>query len=511
MAQENPPTYEISRSDLKIFTDKLIGVGSYGEVYEGRCRGQDVAVKLLKSNSPEDVASFQREIDIMSHMRHPHIVLFMGAITVSDQLQIVMELLESGLDEVLQSPHRQLTLLQCFQIAFECASGINWLHCMKPYPIIHRDIRCPNFLIDESLRVKVCDFGLSLWKTEDTIHLPLPEEIHSPAYLAPEIFKGNGFDEKCDVYSYGITLWEILTRHEAYSDQVQSYPHPRALLEAVCDPRDPLRPSLQILSSEIPCQLRQLMISCWDADLNQRPQFADILEELRETIDSFAILAPSAREFWEENFGKKTKVLWSHFQAPFVQHLRIPALKASLCACIQYLVSRGTDEVTMSHFGALMDYFGPLNKRHGDNHFYHAISQTVKQSWFFGNMGPTEAAARLLDAPVGSFLVRFSSSIRGNFVITVKLETEIVHLPIQHAPLGSSFQIDDRVYPSLETLIDQETERFHLNYPCPGSIFSLLMSSRHDTLSLSFSCSNILKHTPSPARKVKIKKTVDLT
>jgi len=288
---------------------KLVGVGSYGEVYEGRCRGLDVAIKISKSRSPEDDTAFQKEIDINSQLRHPNIVLFIGACcTPGTPMQLITELLDSNLEMLLSNRHRQLSLSQRLKLSFDCISGINWIHLVHPYPLIHRDIRCSNFLVDDSLRVKLCDFGLSVFKTGEPNTVKISaDDIHSPTYMAPEVFNGVNFDEKSDIYSFAIVFWEVLTRSEAYSDLTKVYPEPKQLLKAVCDTSNPLRPALSALSSGVTSSTKELLTSCWDPDPKRRPSAEDIIEEIRERIDSLAIMGPCAREFWEENFGKKNQ------------------------------------------------------------------------------------------------------------------------------------------------------------------------------------------------------------
>jgi len=358
---------------------------------------------------------------------------------------------------------------------------------------------------------------MSVFKTDQILRLEVTEDnIHSPSFLAPEMFKGESFDEKCDVYSFGITMWEIMMRSEVYADVKARYSNDRQLLEAVAHPTHPLRPSLTIPDmAQLPRSLSALMTECWHPNPKQRPSFSEtnshsgILSDLTDILDSVVILGSSAREFWEDNFGKKQKVLWSKFVLAFSQQLGFRGgFPAHFSAVLQYLLTKGEDEVSMSNFGELLDHFGPLNKRYGDKYFYDTLSGVAKKLWFFGRMGPVEAAARLLEAPAGTFLVRFSSGVRGNFTITTKrmskivvnsvawsgsgdpvqtnegaIDTDIIHLKVDHEPFTTKFSIFDRSYSSLDLLIEKEQEILGLIVPCPGSIFSLLMSGQ--------SCNNL--------------------
>ncbi|KAJ6868439.1 hypothetical protein NC651_033492 [Populus alba x Populus x berolinensis] len=150
----------------EISLGERIGLGSYGEVYRGDWHGTEVAVKrfLDQDITGESLAEFRSEVRIMKRVRHPNVVLFMGAVTRAPNLSIVTEFLPRGsLYRLLHRPNNQLDERRRLRMAFDAARGMNYLHNCTPM-IVHRDLKSPNLLVDKNWVVKVCDFGLSRMK-----------------------------------------------------------------------------------------------------------------------------------------------------------------------------------------------------------------------------------------------------------------------------------------------------------------------------------------------------------
>ncbi|XP_052621961.1 probable serine/threonine-protein kinase SIS8 isoform X2 [Lactuca sativa] len=155
---------EIAWEDITL--GERIGLGSYGEVYRGDWHGTEVAVKkfLDQEVTVESLEEFKSEVGIMKRVRHPNVVLFMGAITRAPHLSIVTEFLPRGsLYRLIHRPNNQLDIRRRLRIALDAARGMNYLHNCTPV-IVHRDLKSPNLLVDKNWVVKVCDFGLSRMK-----------------------------------------------------------------------------------------------------------------------------------------------------------------------------------------------------------------------------------------------------------------------------------------------------------------------------------------------------------
>ena len=147
----------------------------------------------------------------MESLRHPNIVMFMGACTKFPNLAIVLEYCSNkSLWSVLQNKSVPLSWEDRKRLSLEIARGMNYLHSSST-PIIHRDLKSLNILIDESFKAKIGDFGWTRLKGDR-----MTKKIGTFQWMAPEVITGDRYSEKADVFSYGIILWEIASREPPY-------------------------------------------------------------------------------------------------------------------------------------------------------------------------------------------------------------------------------------------------------------------------------------------------------
>jgi len=416
---------------------------------------------------------------LMSQINHPNIVLYMGACTIPGSLKIVTEMMESNLSTLLHDKDIKLPLLQKIKMARDCALGMSWLHGSNN-PIIHHDLKPSNCLIDKDYRIKISDFGLSIIKIKGSfVYSEFPKG--TAVYMAPEVYRGEEYDEKCDVYSFGIILWEIYTREEPYQDSRQSLS-----VEAFCDAvsNECLRPEIP---EECPVNIKTLILDCWESDPDARPSFTYIVERLNNIIIEEAIIDTTGRTFWTRSLNNKDKVPWSIFIREFSKFLGIERYETdrelvSLVACMEVLfvsLESGQQFVTIDHFGKMLDFFGPIRRGGSKNQFLPHLKSIISQNWFHGEINTKEADTRLYNKPPGAFLVRFSSSERGYFTISQREDNHaggLRHVRIKHPPLKDEFSVKDSIYPTLIELIELESNNLNLKEPCIGSSFSFLLS-----------------------------------
>mmetsp|Transcript_16243 Transcript_16243/g.45845 ORF Transcript_16243/g.45845 Transcript_16243/m.45845 type:complete len:598 (+) Transcript_16243:252-2045(+) len=303
---QGPP--EIQPQEIEKFF--VLGDGSFGTVYQGRCRAKDVAVKVLHKQEFDGptLAAFKKEVEIVSKIFHPNIVLFMGACTVPGHMAIVTELMPKGnLESLLRDHKLQLSIVKRLSMAKDAALGMTWLHCSRP-PIVHRDLKASNLLVDESFRVKLCDFGLAQVKKTDVMFDGAEGARGTPLWMAPEVLSGQAFNEKCDVYSFGIVLWEIITRREPF-EEFKSF---KTFRDAVV--KSHVRPVIPHDCTEC---LRALVNSCWHPSPEARPAFPSIVTALETCIVNYGIRDPVGRSLWGRNFSKTDTVPWSDFMKEF--------------------------------------------------------------------------------------------------------------------------------------------------------------------------------------------------
>ncbi|PIA64364.1 hypothetical protein AQUCO_00100088v1 [Aquilegia coerulea] len=186
--------WEIPWEDIQI--GERIGLGSYGEVYRADWNGTEVAVKkfLDQDLSGDALEQFRCEVRIMLRLRHPNVVLFMGAVTRPPNLSILTEFLPRGsLYRLLHRPNLQLDEKRRLRMALDVVKGMNYLHTSHP-TIVHRDLKSPNLLVDKNWVVKVCDFGLSRLKHHT--FLSSKSTAGTPEWMAPEVLRNEPSDEK---------------------------------------------------------------------------------------------------------------------------------------------------------------------------------------------------------------------------------------------------------------------------------------------------------------------------
>ncbi|CAL9075769.1 unnamed protein product [Musa textilis] len=279
----NRPNNEISLAidDLNIPWSELvlkerIGAGSFGTVHRAEWHGSDVAVKILMEQDlhPERLKEFLREVAIMKSLRHPNIVLFMGAVTEPRNLSIVTEYLSRG--SLYRLLHRNgarevLDERRRLSMAFDVAKGMNYLHKRNP-PIVHRDLKSPNLLVDKKYTVKVCDFGLSRLKANT--FLSSKSLAGTPEWMAPEVLRDEPSNEKSDVYSFGVILWELMTLQQPWSNL-----NPAQVVAAVGFKGRRLE-----IPSDVNPQVAAIIESCWANEPWKRPAFSSIMESLKSLL-----------------------------------------------------------------------------------------------------------------------------------------------------------------------------------------------------------------------------------
>lgn len=250
----------------------ILGEGSFGKVYKAAFRGSTVAVKFLTERYSQAVQSdFDKEVAIMSRVDHPNIIFLIGVCTAPPQLCMVTEYAANGsLFDIIQKQRARFTAALLRSICIDVASGMQALHSMTP-PILHRDLKSLNVLLDENYRAIVCDFGLSKFKETSVQSNKSP--IGTPQWMAPEVMQSPTYGLEADVYSYGMILWELTHAAVPFSD----IKHPLQIMLAVAKGDRPA------ISSKCPLFMAQLMRRCWDQSPAARPTFQQILDEFTAT------------------------------------------------------------------------------------------------------------------------------------------------------------------------------------------------------------------------------------
>ncbi|XWS62642.1 hypothetical protein CRYUN_Cryun06bG0028200 [Craigia yunnanensis] len=215
-------SYKVLKAATAQFSsENLIGKGGSNRVYKGILPdGKAVAVKILKS-SKEACKDFANEIEIVSSLKHKHIMPLIGVCVKDYDLISVYDFSSKGsLEEILHGKNKEKHALSWelrYNVAVGIAEGLNYLHNEHSRPVIHRDVKSSNILLSDGFEPKLSDFGLAIWGPTDSSFLTKADVVGTFGYLAPEYFMYGKLSDKIDVYAFGVVLLELLSGKRSIS------------------------------------------------------------------------------------------------------------------------------------------------------------------------------------------------------------------------------------------------------------------------------------------------------
>ncbi|XP_074311031.1 calcium/calmodulin-regulated receptor-like kinase 1 [Silene latifolia] len=202
-------TYRDIQKGTQNFTT-LIGQGAFGPVYKAQMlTGEVVAVKVLATDSKQGEREFETEVKLLGRLHHRNLLNLVGYCIEKGKNMLIYVYMSNGnlASHLYNEKIKPLSWDRRIHIALDVARGLEYLHDGAVPPVIHRDIKCTNILLDQSMKARVADFGLS---REERVDGHASNLRGTFGYLDPEYISSRTFTKKSDVYSYGVLLFELI-------------------------------------------------------------------------------------------------------------------------------------------------------------------------------------------------------------------------------------------------------------------------------------------------------------
>ncbi|XP_029130742.1 U-box domain-containing protein 52 isoform X2 [Cajanus cajan] len=287
-------------TDIEDATQKFnpslkIGEGGYGPVFKGQLDHTQVAIKLLNPDASHGRRQFQQEVEVLCSIRHPNMVLLLGA--CPEYGCLVYEYLENGSLEdrlLLKNDSPPIPWWKRFEIAAEIATALLFLHQTKPEPIVHRDLKPANILLDKNFVSKISDVGLSRLVppsvADSVTQYHLTAAAGTFCYIDPEYQQSGMLTTKSDIYSLGIMLLQIITA----KPPMGLAHHVRRAIEngTFSDMLDPDVPGWPV---EEALAFAKLSLACAELSKKDRPDLASVVVPELSRLREFGYTASKAQ------------------------------------------------------------------------------------------------------------------------------------------------------------------------------------------------------------------------
>ena len=298
------PFYYLDYNDLKYNLNDIIYFSDDSTLYKGKYFHNDVCIKEIKNInylSEKELDIIQNEIDISLKLHHKNIINTLGYSFNSNytKIFIISEYMKNkSLKSFIDSNKGNIPLKQKLLFIFEISLAIEYMHTRK-YKILHRDIKSSNILLDDNLHCKLCDFGMSKYYKNENATKSKNEEVNNNSinnyqtnsqstlfWMSPEYLCDGIINEKSDIYSFGILIWEIFMEETNPYKNININDYILGNKEIVYNKRPIINDEY---FKECP-KIKELICLMWNNDYNKRPNIESILNLLEDLNNKYSFL-----------------------------------------------------------------------------------------------------------------------------------------------------------------------------------------------------------------------------
>ncbi|BFG24354.1 hypothetical protein CerSpe_106280 [Prunus speciosa] len=270
---------------------RILGKGGFGNVYHGYIDNTQLAIKMLSPSSVQGFQQFLAEVNLLLRVHHKNLTSLVGYCNDKTGVGLVYEYMSRGnLHAHLFSGSSSniLTWKDRLQIAIDAAQGLEYLHYGCKPPIIHRDVKLTNILLNENFQAKLSDFGLSrTFPSNDDTHVSTVV-AGTPGYLDPEYNLSNRLNEKSDVYSFGVVLLEIISCRPVYPSREHERIHISRWVSSMLAEGDIygiVDPRLERhFNTNAVWKVVEIAMACVSPNAIKRPTMSQVVVELKESL-----------------------------------------------------------------------------------------------------------------------------------------------------------------------------------------------------------------------------------
>ena len=266
--------YIIQYEDIEILKKEIIHYSDIATLYKGKYLHLPVCIKEyhLSSMTQSEINLLHSEITLSLSLSHPNIIKHLGICEEASSLYLISEYISNGSLKSNIDNNAITSIKEKIQILYEIALAVYYLHTRNPI-VYHRDLKSSNVLLDQNRKAKLCDFGMA--RTGISNHRT--NSTSTPYWMAPEFVLKGIFNEKSDVYSYGILMWEVFMEDTVPYKNENVYDFILGNEEALKK-----RPVIKEEMFDECKEMKVLMVNCWDSDIEKRPTIKEIVETIEK-------------------------------------------------------------------------------------------------------------------------------------------------------------------------------------------------------------------------------------